>query len=96
MKEELDVMNPAHRDIIWQRLRYAEQEREVIRYRTSEGRDVLRADPDTKIDRPPMGVLYDRPDPKINRVIWRYDPEVKHKCEMLITVFLLAIRFLPW
>lgn len=76
-EHELDVTEGKDRDTIWKGLRFAEEEKATWAERGSEGRDILRADPYTKIDKPPNGILWDQPNPKVNYGIYSYDPSVK-------------------
>jgi DNA invertase Pin-like site-specific DNA recombinase len=76
---ELDVNKPSDRDIIWSQLRFAEEERLMILYRTSSGRDEKRLDADAKVDRLPKGVIFTRTNPKKNIGVWSYDPVVKER-----------------
>ena len=76
---ELDITNAADRDKIWQDLRRAEEEREMIKFRTSQQKDVLRTDSHTKIDKLPRGVIEIPISGQKKRYNFKYDPEIKRK-----------------
>ncbi len=52
-KDELDITQSRDRDIIWQALRHAEDEREILKFRTVSQKDVLRQKRGTKMDKLP-------------------------------------------
>jgi DNA invertase Pin-like site-specific DNA recombinase len=78
-REELDITRSSDRDKIWQALRYAEDEREMLKMRTAPQKEILRTDPHTKIDKLPKGII---PVPIVGqkkRYNFAYEPETKRK-----------------
>jgi hypothetical protein len=76
-KDELDVTVRDDRKKIWDALNYAAVEREMIAFRTGEGRDILRQTETACIDKLPFYIKFTRFDPKINEGKYEWIPEYR-------------------
>jgi hypothetical protein len=76
-KDELDVTVRSDRQKIWDALNYAAVEREMIAFRTGEGRDILRESETAKIDKLPFYVKFTPVDAKVNEGKFSWIPEYR-------------------
>src|ERR1019366_9131259 len=76
-KDELDVTVRSDRQKIWDALNYAAVEREMIAFRTGEGRDILRQSETAKIDKLPFYVKFTPFDAKVNEGKFSWIPEYR-------------------
>jgi len=76
---ELDITNKDDRNKIWEALQGAENERLMLKWRTSSQKDAMRWDPSTKIDKLPAGIIAIPIPGKKKRYTFQYDPDIRAK-----------------
>lgn len=76
-----DVTSPEDRDKIWNAFKFAETERATFKFRSNAQKEVLRLEPDTKVDKLPKGIIpHHIPGTvKPKRYTFTYDPEYQKK-----------------